>query len=199
MVAALPFGGVVAPFTSDTARLRLAAGRVTGQGARAETGSDLACRTRRFLESLEGFLQGRGAQASPQTLVIFTSGLAGPRRDAPMGMAPGMCELLVDQFRYVAAAASAARANVYVMQPADVGIGTALPRPTAGGVGDIGSDNPLEGIEHLAGVTGGARLPLDATGTASLLRVAQRNSAVLRRGARAGQGRGRSAAAGTWP
>ena len=173
MVAALPFGGVVAPFTSDTARLRLAAGRVTGQGARAETGSALACRTRWFLESLETFLQGRGAQTSPQTLVIFTSGMAGPRRDAPAGMAPGMCELLVDKFRYVGAAAGVARANVYVMQPADVGAGTALARPTPGGVGDIGSDNPLEGIENLAGVTGGTRLPLDATGTTSLLRVAR--------------------------
>jgi hypothetical protein len=177
MVAALPFGGVVSPFTSDTGRLRLAAGRVTGQGARAETGSDLACRTRRFLESLDAFLQGRGAQTSPQTLVIFTSGLAGPRRDAPAGTAPGMCELLVDQFRYVGAAASLARANVYVMQPADVGSGAALPRPAAGGVGDIGSDNPLEGIENLAGVTGGMRLPLDATGTTSLLRVARETAA----------------------
>ena len=63
------------------------------------------------------------------------------------------------------------------MQPADIGIGASLPRPTPGGVGDIGSDNPLEGIEHLAGVTGGARLPLDATGTGSLLRVAKESSA----------------------
>ena len=59
MVAALPFGGVMVPFTSDIARIRLAAGRVTGQGSRAETGSDLACRTRRFLESLEGLLRTR--------------------------------------------------------------------------------------------------------------------------------------------
>jgi len=36
-----------------------------------------------------------------------------------------------------------------------------------------GSDNPLEGIEHLAGVTNAVRLPLDTTGTASLMRVAR--------------------------
>jgi hypothetical protein len=177
MVAALPFGGVVVPFTSDTARLRLAAGRVAGQGSRTETGSDLACRTRRFLESLEGLVKEQGTQSSPQTLILFTAGLAAPRRDAPMGLQPGMCELLVDVFRHVATAASAARANVYVMQPADIGIRTSLPRPTPGGTGDIGSDNPLEGIEHVAGVTGGARLMLDATGTESLLRVAKESSA----------------------
>ncbi len=177
MVAALPFGGVVVPFTSDIARIRLAVGRVAGQASRGETGSALACRTRRFLESLQGLLEERGLQDTPQTLILFTAGLAGPRRDAPMARVPGMCELLVDQFRHVATAASAARANIYILQPADVGIGTSLPRPTAGGVGDIGSDNPLEGIEHLAGATGGARLSLDATGTESLLRVAKESSA----------------------
>jgi len=177
MVVALPFGGVIVPFTSDTARVRLAMNRVTAQGARNETGSELACRTRRFLESLDGLLRMQGAQSSPQTLVLFTSGMAGPRRDAPMGLMPGMCELIVDVFRHVATAASAARANVYVMQPADVGVTTPLQRPTSGGSGDIGSDNPREGIEHLAGVTGGTRLTLDATGTESLHRVARESSA----------------------
>ena len=177
MVAALPFGGVMVPFTSDPVRVRAAARRVTGQAARTETGSDLACRTRRFLESVETMLKNGGPQDAPQTLVLFTAGMAAPRRDAPMGILPGMCELVVDLYRHVATAAGAARANVYVMQPADVGIRTSLPRPTAGGVADIGSDNPLEGIEHLAGATGGTRLLLDATGTASLLRVAKETSA----------------------
>ena len=177
MVAALPFGGVRLPFTSDKARIRLAIERVAGQGSRGETGSDLACRTRRFLESLEAWLREQPRRSSPLTLVLFTAGMAAPRRDAPMGLMPGMCELVVDQFRLLATAASAARANFYVMQPADVGIGTSPTRPTLAGVGDRGSDNPLEGIEHLAGVTGGVRLSLDATGTASLLRVAKETSA----------------------
>jgi hypothetical protein len=176
MIAALPFGGVVVPFTPDITRIRLAADRVTGQRPRTETGSDLACRTRRFLESVEALLRQQGPQGSPQTFILFTAGLAAPRRDAPMGILPGMCELLVDQFRKVGTAAGVARANVYIMQPADVGIGSSLPRPTPGGIGDIGSDNPLEGIEHLAGVTGGTRLSLDATGTGSLMRIAKETS-----------------------
>jgi hypothetical protein len=178
MVAALPFGGVITPFTSDVARIRLALGRVTGQGSRNETGSDLACRTRRFLESLDALLRTTGVQRTPQTLILFTSGLAAPRRDAAPSLAPGMCELVVDVFRHVATAASATRTNVYVMQPADIGIGTSLPRArNVAGLGDIGSDNPVEGIEHLAGVTGGARLPLDAAGTNSLLRIAKESAA----------------------
>ena len=78
MIAALPFGGVRLPFTSDKARVRLAIDRVSGQGARSETGSDLACRTRRFLESLEAWLREQPSRTSPLTLVL--SRRAWPRR-----------------------------------------------------------------------------------------------------------------------
>jgi hypothetical protein len=95
-----------------------------------------------------------------------------------MALAPGMCELLANDFRRAAAAVAAARANIYLLQPADVGLSTATrSRETISGSGFLGSDNPLEGIEHFAGVTGATRLPLDATGTASLLRVARESSA----------------------
>lgn len=176
MVVALPFGGVQAPFTSDQASIRVATARVSGQGSRSETGSDFACRTRRFLESLDGFLQGYAGRSSPLTVLLFTDGLAGPRRDAPMALAPGMCELLVDQFHRITVTASAARANFYVMHPADIGMNATTWRESIGGTGYLGSDNPLEGIEHLAGATGAARLPLDASGTGSLLRVARESS-----------------------
>ena len=174
MIAALPFGGIATPFTSDPARIRSAIGAVSGQGVRTESGSDMACRTRRFLESLESFLAGEGGRDAPLTVVIFTAGLAGPRRDAPMGVAPGMCELLVDDFKRITVATSAARANVYVLQPDDVGMNPGAWRDT---IKDYkGSDNPLEGIEQLAGAAGGPRLPLDAAGTGALLRVARESS-----------------------
>jgi hypothetical protein len=177
MVVALPYGGVKVPFTSDIMRIRLAMRAVTSQGSRSETGSELACRTGRFIESLDAFLQGQAGRASPLTVVLFTAGLAAPRRDAPMAVAPGMCELQVNQFRRVTTAASVSRANFYVLQPADIGIMGARSREGIAGAGFLGSDNPLEGIESLAGVTGAARLSLDATGTASLLRVARETSA----------------------
>ena len=177
MVVALPFGGVKVPFTSEPARVRVAMAAVSSQGSRNETGSELACRTRRFLESLDGFFKDHSGRGAPLTVVVFTAGLAGPRRDAAMALAPGMCELVVNDFRRAAAAVAAARANIYLLQPADVGISTATrSRESISGAGFLGSDNPLEGIEHFAGVTGAARLPLDATGTASLLRVARESS-----------------------
>lgn len=177
MLAALPFGGIQLGFTSDTVRVRQAVQSLTAQGSRGETGSELACRTRRFLESLDGLLQTFAGRQSPLTVVLFTGGLAAPRRDAPMALAPGICELPVGHFDRIIASASAARANVYIAQPADVGLGVTAPRPenVAGGT-YRGSDNPLEGIEHLAGATNAARLPLDALGTDSLLRVARESA-----------------------
>jgi hypothetical protein len=177
MVVALPYGGVKVPFTSDVARIRRAMDGLSGQGVRTETGSDLACRTRRFLEALDGFLESQGARSSPLTVVLFTAGLAAPRRDAPIALGPGMCELLVNHFERISALAGVARADVFVAQPDDIGNVGERWRESIGGTGFLGSDNPLEGIEHLAGSTGGVRLPLDATGTRALLRVARETSA----------------------
>ena len=177
MIAALPFGGTRVPWTADGGRIRRGVAGITGQASSVETGSELACRTRRFLESLEGFLAEQPAAARPSTLVIFTAGLAAPRRDAAMAEAPGMCELVSDQFRRLTALASAARVNVYVAVPVDIALNTSRARESIAGVGYLGFDNPIEGIEHFEGVTGATRLSLDATGTASLLRAARESSA----------------------
>jgi hypothetical protein len=177
MVAALPFGGVRIQFTNEPARVRRAVEGIAGQASSSETGSELACRTRRFLESLEGFLKEHRAELRPFTVVVFTAGMAAPRRDAVMAMAPGMCELVVDQFKHITAAASAAGASFYVVVPADVDMTRSVSRETIAGVGFLGSDNPLEGIEHFEGATGGTRLPLDATGTASLARLMRESAA----------------------
>jgi len=177
LVVALPFGGVRTDFTSDAALIRRAMAGVTAQGTRMETGSDLAYRTRRFLEALEGFLQGQSGRSSPLTVVLFTAGLAAPRRDASMLRGPGPGELLVDDFKRITVAAGTARANVFVVLPDDLGRAGERWSESIGGVGFVGSDNPLEGIEHLTGSTGGVRLPLDAKGTGALLRVASESSA----------------------
>lgn len=176
-VIVLPYTGVKAAFTADTARIRLAMDGIAGQGVRDETGSDLACRTRRFLDALAGFLHGQAGRSSPLTVVLFTAGLAAPRRDAPMLAGPGMCELLVTHFERIALTAGEARANLFVVIPDDLGAPGERWRESIGGTGYLGSNNPLEGIEHLEGATRAVRLPLDATGTGALQRVAREGSA----------------------
>jgi hypothetical protein len=94
-----------------------------------------------------------------------------------MTRGPGMCELLVEHFEQVTTAAGAARANFFVVPPDDIGMVGERWRESIGGVGYLGSNNPLEGIEHVTGATGGVRVPLDASGTGALLRVARESSA----------------------
>jgi len=170
LLVALPFGTVKVPFTTDHARVRRAIALTTGQRSQTETGSEMACRTRRGLEATAAFLDLLKFAEGPTSVVFFTGGMAGPRRDASAALAPGMCELTVDPFTRVARAAGAARANFYVVHPDDMAV-------PVGTDSIAGSDNPYEGIEHLAGVTGGRRLPLSAAGPTALSRVLRETSA----------------------
>jgi VWFA-related protein len=174
----MPYGGFRVQPTNDLARVRAELAKVGGQGASNESGSEMACRTRRTLESLIGLVSGLGASDAPTNVLFVTSGMAGPRRDASISLAPGMCELTVDTFNQVGAAAGAARSMFYVIQPEDLMVrpGQTMSENIAG-AGFKGSDNPLEGIEHLAGVTGGERLHLAATGETTLVRIARETSA----------------------
>jgi VWFA-related protein len=174
----MPYGGFKVNLTNDHEKVRTELAKIGGQGSSTETGSEMACRTRRTLESLVGLVSGLGALEGPTNVLFVTSAMAGPRRDAAISLAPGMCELTVDMFAQVGAAAGAGRATFYVIQPEDLMI-----RPGGGfveniaGAGFKGSDNPLEGIEHLSGVTGAQRLHLSATGEGTLVRIARETSA----------------------
>lgn len=172
----LPYGGVVAPMSNDHGRIMRAVAGITGQRSSTETGSQMACRTRIILESVENYLSDLRGRVMPTSVILFTGGLAAPRRDAPMALAPGMCELQSELFRRVGVAAGAARANFFVAQPDDIAVSRGA-NESISGAGYLGSDNPLEGIEHLAGVTRAERVPLVKVGTGALARIAEQTSA----------------------
>jgi hypothetical protein len=73
--------------------------------------------------------------------------------------------------------AGAARAQFYVIQPGDMMDTGGVQRENIAGSGFRGSDNPLEGIEHLAGVTGGTMLQLTGSAGGALGRVLRESSA----------------------
>ena len=173
----VPYGGMKVAPTTDHSRISAAITRIVGNAPEAQTGSELACRTRRTLEALLGHLQSLGYRESPATIVFFTAGLAGPRRDAPMTMAPGMCELPADLFRQIGVLAAGARARFYVVPPVDVTNTGTVMRENVAGAEFRGSDNPLEGIEHLAGVTGGKLLAISGASGGALARILRETSA----------------------
>ncbi len=172
-VVTMPFGGVKVPFTTDHVRVRTALSQIVGQAPANQTGSELACRSRRTLEALVSYLETLGVRNDPTTIMFVTAGLAAPRRDAVSALAPGMCELSENLFTQVATAAGRARAHFYVIRPGDAADrGASVQRETS-----IGSDNPLAGIEHLVGATGGKLLSLTGSAGTALERVVRETSA----------------------
>ena len=179
----VPHGGMKVDLTNNHDRISEAFAQLTGHAPETETGSEGACRTRTVLESLEGMLNSLAGGSGPTTVIFISSSEYGPRRDAPATLAPGMCELTTRVFERMGAAAAPARAHFWVVQPDQVMVrGNAAGETIAGG-NFSGSDNPLEGLEHIAGVTAAERLALATAGDATLVQIAHETtsyySAVL--------------------
>jgi VWFA-related protein len=173
-VHTVPHGGMKSDFTTDHDKVAQAVNVITGQAPQDESGQDAACRTRNNLESLEGLLYSLAGGEGPTVVLFFSTGLLGPRRDSPITRAPGMCELTPQHFVKVGTAAAAARAQFYIVRPDEGPVRPgALLTETIAGAGFTGSNNPLEGIENLAGVTGAHRLSIPGGGETTLVRVAR--------------------------
>jgi len=176
-LATIPHGGVMVPATTDRVRIRTALATLAGRADAGASGSALACRTRLSLEAVAHHLRAVPASDAPTIVALVTSGLAAPRRDAPVTMAPGMCELPLAAFRDVGEAAGRARAQFYVVPPGEImSVGT-LQRENIAGFGAQGSDNPVEGIEQLLGVTGGTLLNVGAGERTAFDRIVRESTA----------------------
>jgi hypothetical protein len=169
----VPHGGMKVDLTTNHDRVSQALQILVGHGPDNESGSEAACRTRTALEATEHMLSTMAGGEGPTTVVFLTASLFGPRRDNSAALPPGMCELTTEHFQRVGRVASSARAHFYIVQTEDlVGRGSLTTETIAGG-GFRGNENPLEGIENLAGVTGGTRLSLSRGGDNSLVPIAR--------------------------
>jgi hypothetical protein len=159
----MPYGGTKVSLTTDHAKVKAAVAQVIGQAPQRESASDHACRSRRTLESLIGLLEGF-SDAAPPVVLFFSAGLSGPTdseirspRVMTGGQTIGMCDVPRDLFQQVGHAAAAAGARMYVIQPTSVA-------------------SQVEGLEHVAGVTGGTMMHLGGSETNALSRVARETS-----------------------
>ena len=169
----VPHGGMKVDLTTNHDRIAESLNKLVGQAPERETGSDGACRTRKVLESLEGMLSSLAGGEGPTTILFVSASELGPRRDAPVTLAPGMCELTTQLFERMGRAAAPARAHFWVIQPEQIMARGSIANETIAGAGFTGSDNPLEGLEHIAGVTQAERLSLTNAGDATLVQIAQ--------------------------
>jgi hypothetical protein len=141
------------PIENDFSRLHLALSQLAGQAAANESGSEMACRTRRTLEALAGFIESLGVQETSDD----DDGRQPPpwrRRGAtPCRRWPPACASCRRTSSPGSRSRRAARARFYVIRPDDAADRVSTQSAT-------GSDNPLAGIEHLAGATEGKLLAL---------------------------------------
>ena len=169
-----PHGGIKVNLTGNFDRVAAAIDQVNGHGPDQESGSDAACRTRNTLHELEQMLDSLTGGQGPTSIFLFTASMFGPRRDTvgPVGP-PGMCELRPEEFTRVGHVAAQARAHFYIVQPEDLQRMPTSALQTVSGSGFSPTLNPLEGMEQLAGVTGGQRMSLTRLGDQTLVGLAR--------------------------
>jgi hypothetical protein len=174
-VVTVPYGGLKIDFSTNHAKVAEIVAGLTGRAPDAESVQLGSCRTRNVLQSLDGLLSSLAGGEGPTSVLFISASLYGPRRDAPVMTAPGMCEITTRDYQLVGAAAAKARAHFSVIKSDD------QPSPAqlvTADFGSQGSDHPLVGFEHLAGVTGGRQLVLlTSAGDAALLPIAQETTA----------------------
>ena len=152
----MPNGALEVEFTEKHDQVIEALRRFRATGQREPTEQERSCRTRTLLNSLSHYIEGLEPLEGPKQIVLVSTGMLNPRRDAPMLGPPGPCEIRMVYYQEVSRAASLARASTFVVQPDDVSMDPArqvFVDPTASRF--AAADEDRAGLESLAGVTGG--------------------------------------------
>ena len=154
----LPQPTVRAELGSGPTALREAAEKVSGRAPASSTTAEDTCRTRDTLEALRSLLGGLAGSDSPTTVFVFSGGLIGSARSASQ-TGSGACDLTTEHFLSVGRASSSGRAQVYVIQSEE------------------SVTTQSDGLESLAGVTGGQVMRLAVSGESPIDRAARETSA----------------------
>jgi VWFA-related protein len=164
----VPHGGLKVDFTTDHRLVAEALHTITGHADRSESPDEASCRTQNTVHALTGLLRDLAGGDGPTTVLFFSTGLVGlspmtlqtPGQAGQTQPVIGRCVILPDLFQHLGVAAEIARANFYIIPPETSAI----------------SPRSVEGIEHLAGVTGGTRLGMATGAESALARVTRETS-----------------------
>jgi hypothetical protein len=158
----MPYGGTRVSLTTEQEAVRASLAGIIGQAPSNETADEMACRSRRTLDSLRGLFEGFAASPSPVTVAFFSASMVGPNEQVIRSQqSVATCALLPETFRQVGTAAADAGARVYIIEP-------------------VGIANQIAGLDNLAGVTGGVRLALGGTEDNAFTRMLRETSAFYR-------------------
>ena len=158
----MPYGGTRVNMTTEQEKVRASLAQIIGQAPPFESPDDMASRSRRTLESLTGLFEGLAGSSSPVTVAFFSASLAGPNQQViRTGQPIAGSALRPEMWQQVGSAAAASGARLYLIEP-------------------VGFTNEVEGLEHLAGVTGGVRFHLGGTAENAFTRILRETSAFYR-------------------
>lgn len=139
------------------AKAREVSQQITGRAPASASTAESTCRTRDTLEALRNLLSSLAGADTPTTVLVFSGGLIGSARSGAQA-GSGQCDLTTEHFLSVGRASGLARAQVYVIQAVE------------------SVTTQSDGLESLAGVTGGQVLRLAVAGESALDRAARETS-----------------------
>ncbi len=140
----IPRGTTSLAPTSDRQAFRDVVGRIQGRGKPSLTAAERRCHARDTLTALGGVLTGAATAGGLTPVIFFTTGMVGPATGGAATMnGPDDCVVQPGDFQRITGAADAARAQLYLVRA------------------EQNQDRTMsEGLENLAGVTGGEMLYL---------------------------------------
>lgn len=151
----MPRGGVEVNFTTDRQKVVDALRKFVGNAPREESEQDRACRSRLLLHGMRDLLEDVAPLNGPKVIVVVSSGVLSPRRDAQRNQFPGPCEIRSDDYQNVRLAAAQSRAHVVVVQPDNLVIDSL--RTTGDPLASrfASTDEDRHGLQSLAGAAAG--------------------------------------------
>lgn len=152
----MPNGGVEVDFTTEHQRIIAALRRFVGRASRETTEQDRSCRSRLVLNGMRDLLLELAPLEGPKMVVLVSSGVLNPRRDAAANAPPGPCEIRLVDFQEVRTAAAQSRGYVFVVQPDDLQVESASNAFADASLSRFaGADKDRAGLESLAGAAAG--------------------------------------------
>lgn len=152
----MPNGGIEIDFTTDHQKVATALRRFVGRAPRESSEQDRSCRSRLVLNGMRDLLQELAPLDGPKVVVLLSSGVLNPRRDAAANAPPGPCEIRLMDFQDVRTAAAHARGYVFVVQPDDLQVESATNAFADASLSRFAaSDKDRAGLESLAGAAAG--------------------------------------------
>lgn len=160
----LRIGGVNIPPTPGHDSVKAALAKFVGGGTSRETATDMACRSKRALETIGGVF--RGAPMG-RTILVVSSGVAPPTSQKMLSLneqSTDVCQIRTPDLEQLGTAAAGSPANLYVLYYPDGMAATA------------NLSTGQQGIENIAGVVNGEFMRISGNVAASIARISHETS-----------------------